>query len=104
MIHYITDVIHIAIHTLLVSFLSIIKKILLQVTIISSETGSGKTTQIPQYILEEANYKNLPCKIICTQPRRISTIAAAERVAQERGEKIGDTVGYHIRLESKSGR
>ncbi|CAG9772669.1 unnamed protein product [Ceutorhynchus assimilis] len=72
-----------------------------QVTIISSETGSGKTTQIPQYILEHADQNNLPCKIICTQPRRISTIAAAERVAYERSETVGGSVGYHIRLESK---
>ncbi|KAH1005994.1 hypothetical protein HUJ04_006881 [Dendroctonus ponderosae] len=74
-----------------------------QVTIISSETGSGKTTQIPQYILEDAVSNNQPCKIICTQPRRISTIAAADRVAYERGETVGGSVGYHIRLESKCG-
>lgn len=74
-----------------------------QVVIISSETGSGKTTQIPQYIMEDCVYKNKPCKIVCTQPRRISTLAAAERVAYERGEKVGGSVGYHIRLESNCG-
>lgn len=74
-----------------------------QIIIISSETGSGKTTQVPQYIMENMREKNENCKIICTQPRRISTVAAAERVAYERGEKVGATVGYHIRLEQKYG-
>jgi HrpA-like RNA helicase len=41
------------------------------------------------------------CRILCTQPRRISAVSVAERVAAERGEKIGGTVGYTIRLESK---
>ncbi|ENN76424.1 hypothetical protein YQE_07085, partial [Dendroctonus ponderosae] len=81
----------------------LIDMVLFKVTIISSETGSGKTTQIPQYILEDAVSNNQPCKIICTQPRRISTIAAADRVAYERGETVGGSVGYHIRLESKCG-
>lgn len=74
-----------------------------QVVIISSETGSGKTTQVPQYIMEYMNENKLPCKIICTQPRRISTVSAAERVAFERGEKVGNSVGYHIRLEQNYG-
>ncbi|XP_028143428.1 ATP-dependent DNA/RNA helicase DHX36 isoform X2 [Diabrotica virgifera virgifera] len=71
--------------------------------ILSSETGSGKTTQVPQYILEDAFAKRTPCKIICTQPRRISTVAVAERVAVERRESVGDTIGYHIKLEQKYG-
>ena len=41
------------------------------------------------------------CRILCTQPRRISAVSVAERVAAERGEKIGSSVGYTIRLESK---
>lgn len=40
---------------------------------------------------------------MCIQPRRISAVSVAERVAQERGERIGDSVGYNIRLESKGG-
>lgn len=41
------------------------------------------------------------CRIMCTQPRRISAISIAERVAAERGERCGDNVGYTIRLESR---
>ena len=52
-------------------------------------------------ILDESHKHNQPCRIFCTQPRRISAITVAERVAAERGEKIGQTVGYQIRLESR---
>ncbi|XP_078688357.1 3'-5' RNA helicase YTHDC2-like isoform X5 [Branchiostoma floridae x Branchiostoma belcheri] len=72
-----------------------------QVVLIAGETGSGKTTQVPQFILDDAQCTNRPCRIICTQPRRISALTVAERVASERGEKIGQTVGYQIRLESR---
>lgn len=44
------------------------------------------------------------CSIICTQPRRISAISVATRIASERGESIGETVGYQIRLEAKSSK
>lgn len=72
-----------------------------QVIIIAGETGSGKTTQVPQYILENCQRRNQPCRIICTQPRRLSAVSIAERVAFERDEKIGHTFGYQIRLESR---
>ena len=52
-------------------------------------------------ILQEATSLGKPCRIFCTQPRRISALTIAERVAAERGEKVGYTVGYQIRLESK---
>lgn len=42
-----------------------------------------------------------PCRIICSQPRRISAVSVSERVAIERGEKVGQSVGYQIRLEGK---
>ncbi|CAA0822531.1 RNA helicase family protein [Striga hermonthica] len=74
-----------------------------QVLIVSGETGCGKTTQLPQYILEEeiSSLRGAKCSMICTQPRRISAISVAARISAERGEKLGDTVGYQIRLESK---
>ncbi|XP_024989682.1 DExH-box ATP-dependent RNA helicase DExH5, mitochondrial isoform X1 [Cynara cardunculus var. scolymus] len=77
-----------------------------QVVIISGETGCGKTTQIPQFILEsEINSgRGATCSIICTQPRRISAMSVSERIASERGEKLGETVGYRVRLEGIKGR
>ncbi|KAM9257545.1 putative ATP-dependent RNA helicase DHX57 isoform 1-T1 [Cariama cristata] len=73
-----------------------------QVLVVCGMTGCGKTTQIPQFILD-ASLQGTPSRvanIICTQPRRISAISVAERVAKERTERIGLTVGYQIRLES----
>ncbi|KAL3693235.1 hypothetical protein R1sor_006886 [Riccia sorocarpa] len=75
-----------------------------QVVLIAGETGCGKTTQVPQYILNHMWQQGKPCRILCTQPRRISATSVAERIATELGEQIGDTVGYQIRLESKGGK
>lgn len=62
----------------------------------------GKTTQVPQFILDSSleGPSNKVANIICTQPRRIAAISVAERVAKERTERVGITVGYQIRLES----
>uniref|UniRef100_A0A7C9ADX3 RNA helicase n=1 Tax=Opuntia streptacantha TaxID=393608 RepID=A0A7C9ADX3_OPUST len=77
-----------------------------QVIVISGETGCGKTTQLPQYILESEieSGRGAFCNIICTQPRRISAMAVAERVSAERGEPLGETVGYKVRLEGMKGK
>jgi len=74
-----------------------------QVTIISGETGSGKSTQSAQFILDDLIKQGYgeQTNIICTQPRRISALGLADRVADERCGKVGDEVGYAIRGESK---
>ncbi|KAG7961524.1 hypothetical protein I3843_09G021600 [Carya illinoinensis] len=74
-----------------------------QVLVVSGETGCGKTTQLPQFILEDEIFclRGADCSIMCTQPRRISAISVAARIASERGESLGETVGYQIRLEAK---
>lgn len=77
-----------------------------QVTILCGETGCGKSTQLPAFILEHELSHGRPCKIYCTEPRRISAISLAQRVSEEMGEHKGDVgtarslVGYAIRLES----
>ncbi|KAK3922630.1 Pre-mRNA-splicing factor ATP-dependent RNA helicase DHX16 [Frankliniella fusca] len=69
-----------------------------QVLIIEGETGSGKTTQIPQY-LHEAGFTKDGKKIGCTQPRRVAAMSVSARVAVEMGVKLGNEVGYSIRFE-----
>jgi len=71
-----------------------------QVVLVTGDTGSGKTTQVPQYLLQEATESGQCVRLVCCQPRRITAVTVAERVAQERGEKVGGTIGYQIRLES----
>jgi pre-mRNA-splicing factor ATP-dependent RNA helicase DHX16 len=68
-----------------------------KVLIVVGETGSGKTTQIPQY-LHEAGWSKIG-KIGCTQPRRVAAMSVAARVAQEMNVKLGQEVGYSIRFE-----
>ncbi|XP_050287201.1 probable pre-mRNA-splicing factor ATP-dependent RNA helicase DEAH9 isoform X3 [Quercus robur] len=67
-------------------------------SIIVGETGSGKTTQIPQY-LKEAGWADGGRVIACTQPRRLAVQSVAARVAEEMGIKLGEEVGYTIRFE-----
>ncbi len=69
-----------------------------QILIIVGETGSGKTTQLPQY-LHEAGYTKGGMRIGCTQPRRVAAMSVAARVAEEMGVKVGNEVGYSIRFE-----
>lgn len=78
--------------------------------IVSGETGSGKTTQVPSFVLDDAirSGRGASTNIIVTQPRRVSAIGVATRVAAERLEDINDPnsrqlVGYAIRGECKAG-
>ncbi|KAL9270350.1 putative pre-mRNA-splicing factor ATP-dependent RNA helicase DEAH5 [Drosera capensis] len=72
-----------------------------QVLVVIGETGSGKTTQVTQY-LAEAGYTTRG-KIGCTQPRRVAATSVAKRVAEEFGCRIGEEVGYAIRFEDCTG-
>lgn len=78
-----------------------------QVVIVCGATGCGKSTQVPTFILENELSQGRPCKIYCTEPRRISAISLARRVSEELGERktdVGTTrslVGFAIRLESQ---
>ncbi|KAI5921017.1 P-loop containing nucleoside triphosphate hydrolase protein [Camillea tinctor] len=81
-----------------------------QVVIVCGETGCGKSTQVPSFLLEHQLSQGRPCKIYCTEPRRISAISLARRVSEELGEGRGDLgtsrslVGYSIRLESNTSK
>ena len=67
------------------------------VVIIVGETGSGKTTQLTQYLHEDGYSKY--GMIGCTQPRRVAAMSVAKRVSEEMGYKLGEEVGYSIRFE-----
>jgi ATP-dependent RNA helicase DDX35 len=68
--------------------------------VLVGETGSGKTTQVTQF-LNEAKWTARGRCVVCTQSRRISAISVAKRVAEEMGCELGGLVGYAIRFESK---
>lgn len=79
-----------------------------QIVIICADTGAGKSTQIPAYILEHRLCQGKDCNIVVTQPRRISAISIARRVSAELGEdkdslgSLRSLIGYTIRLENKT--
>lgn len=70
-----------------------------RVLIVSGDTGSGKTTQLPKFCLEAG--RGVTGRIGCTQPRRIAAMSVANRIAEEMGEEIGSTVGYKIRFTDR---
>ncbi|XP_067462111.1 ATP-dependent RNA helicase DHX30 [Thunnus thynnus] len=74
-----------------------------RVVVIAGETGCGKTTRIPRFLLEECvrGGKGAECNILVTQPRRISAVSVAHRVAHEMGPALKHSVGYQVRLESR---
>lgn len=72
-----------------------------QILIVVGDTGSGKTTQITQYLAEEG-FSKRGMMIGCTQPRRVAAVSVATRVAEEAGVKLGNEVGYTIRFEDCS--
>jgi ATP-dependent helicase HrpA len=72
------------------------------VVVITGETGSGKTTQIPKMCLEAG--RGVTGMIGCTQPRRIAATTVARRIAEEMGEDMGRSVGYKIRFDNRTPR
>lgn len=75
-----------------------------QAIILVGETGSGKTTQIPQFVVE-AGYASITQmkQVACTQPRRVAAMAVVGRVADEMDVAVGEEVGYSVRFDECSG-
>jgi len=71
------------------------------VTIISGDTGCGKSTLIPQLVCDAENLVPDDKVVVCTQPRRVAAITLAEYVSKDRGQELGDEVGYQIRFINK---
>lgn len=69
-----------------------------RVVVIAGETGCGKTTRIPRFLLEESvmGGQGAQCNILVTQPRRISAVSVAHRVADEMGSALKHSVGYQV--------
>ncbi|BGP51912.1 Salivary acidic proline-rich phosphoprotein 1/2 [Rhodotorula kratochvilovae] len=71
--------------------------------IVLADTGSGKTTQIPQFLVRS----KIPCeapRIVCTQPRRVAATSLAQRVSTEMGTQLGALVGYTVRFDDRTSR
>lgn len=74
-----------------------------QIIVLVGETGSGKTTQIPQWCVEFCRINCKKIGVACTQPRRVAAMSVAARVAEEMDVQLGSEVGYSIRFEDCSG-
>ncbi|KAF9886389.1 DEAH-box ATP-dependent RNA helicase prp43 [Aspergillus nanangensis] len=74
-----------------------------QILVFVGETGSGKTTQIPQFVLFDDLPQTQRKMVACTQPRRVAAMSVAQRVAAEMDVKLGEEVGYSIRFEDMTG-
>lgn len=71
------------------------------ILVVEGESGCGKSTKFPQFILDHCSTNMIPCRILVVTPKRVSAVAAAERISYEREELVGTIVGYQIKLESK---
>ncbi|CAG7724752.1 unnamed protein product [Allacma fusca] len=74
-----------------------------RVVIVDGFTGCGKTTQVPQFIIDHSYERKRPCNVIVAQPRRIAAISVARRVCDERGWGVGTVVGYQVGMEKVAG-